>query len=51
MDVDSWEPETDKVSSVTKGDNLDIFGKTLCAKINRQNLTENEFGKNIRVTE
>uniref|UniRef100_A0A8W8NDM8 Uncharacterized protein n=1 Tax=Magallana gigas TaxID=29159 RepID=A0A8W8NDM8_MAGGI len=41
--VDSWEPETEEVSSVTKGENSDIFVETIGSKINRQNLTENEL--------
>uniref|UniRef100_A0A8W8N1H2 Uncharacterized protein n=1 Tax=Magallana gigas TaxID=29159 RepID=A0A8W8N1H2_MAGGI len=41
--IDSWKPETEEVSSVTKGENSDIFVETIGAKINRQNLTEDEL--------
>uniref|UniRef100_A0A8W8LNV0 Uncharacterized protein n=1 Tax=Magallana gigas TaxID=29159 RepID=A0A8W8LNV0_MAGGI len=41
--IDSWEPETEEVSSVTKGENSDIFVETIGSKINRQNLTEDEL--------
>lgn len=47
--IDSWEPETEEVSSVTKGENSDIFVETIGSKINRQNLTENELVRTSEV--
>lgn len=47
--IDSWEPETEEVSSVTKGENSDIFVETIGAKINRQNLTEDELVRTSEV--